>query len=520
MSTTQSPFAGKSFEDLRTELRQRYWAEDPEFVYALFKLDDASIAALPVIDDPKESEEGNEMEATHEIIQPVRTPAERLESEIWSHEQRIKKEAAKSHPNEAYVSRLEALVEKARTASNPADGLAVFAYASGQKPEKVKPVVSASLKRMSGVKTKKVTWLWDKTVALGKLTLYVGDPDGGKSLATTDLAARLSVGATMPDGSQSEPCEVLMLIGEDDPEDTTAPRLQAAGADLDKIYFLPFVVETTGGVAEEIEVAIDRHLKYIKGLLVENPAIRLVVIDPVSNYLGEAKMTDEKDIRQKVLTPLKRLAAEMNVAVLGVMHLNKKTELAAINRVGGAMGFVGVARMVWMFVRDTDNPDQSYMLQVKSNLAKRREGYQFRIDVKPVVIEGDNVEQPIIDWQGDASVSVNDKLTSNRKGGDKSERDAGSSTAKWLRRFLLDGPKAVSEVVAAAVEEQAVTRRTLFRAKAECGRRALDLEPNWWPIETETRAGVAFWCLDRKVSAPSATLADPDPTDTGEDEPF
>src|SRR5207253_3230899 len=61
-----------------------------------------------------------------------------------------------------------------------------------------------------------VPWLWPGRIAAGRLTLIDGDPDQGKSFVTLDLAARLTAGRELPDGSRSsEPLSVLLLSGED-----------------------------------------------------------------------------------------------------------------------------------------------------------------------------------------------------------------------------------------------------------------------------------------------------------------
>ena len=52
---------------------------------------------------------------------------------------------------------------------------------------------------MSDVAPEQVEWLWRERIAIGKLTLLVGDPGQGKSFLTLDIAARVSRGAPWPD---------------------------------------------------------------------------------------------------------------------------------------------------------------------------------------------------------------------------------------------------------------------------------------------------------------------------------
>jgi hypothetical protein len=60
---------------------------------------------------------------------------------------------------------------------------------------------------LSEVQPEPVRWLWPNRIALGKLTLLVGEPGVGKSFVTLDLTGRVSRGYAFPDapGSGAEP---------------------------------------------------------------------------------------------------------------------------------------------------------------------------------------------------------------------------------------------------------------------------------------------------------------------------
>src|SRR5437762_3142182 len=84
-----------------------------------------------------------------------------------------------------------------------------------------------------------VSWLWPGRLALGKLAILDGDPGLGKSLLALDLCARLSTGRPMPDGSAGPGvCNSLILNAEAGAADTIRPRLQALGADLERVFVL------------------------------------------------------------------------------------------------------------------------------------------------------------------------------------------------------------------------------------------------------------------------------------------
>src|SRR5438105_10443783 len=84
-----------------------------------------------------------------------------------------------------------------------------------------------------------IAWCWLNRLAFGKLALLDGDPGLGKSLLALDLCARLSTGRPMPDGSAGPGvCNSLVLNAEDGAADTIRPRLQALGADLERVFVL------------------------------------------------------------------------------------------------------------------------------------------------------------------------------------------------------------------------------------------------------------------------------------------
>jgi len=78
---------------------------------------------------------------------------------------------------------------------------------------------------LSQVEAQPVHWLWQKRIPLGKITLLDGDPGMGKSLLAIDLAARVSSGLPMPDGTPGPQGGVIMIAPEDGAGDTLRPRL-------------------------------------------------------------------------------------------------------------------------------------------------------------------------------------------------------------------------------------------------------------------------------------------------------
>ena len=95
--------------------------------------------------------------------------------------------------------------------------------------------------RLSEVTAKPIAWLWRGRLALGELTIMIGDPGEGKGLISTDLAGKITRGDPLPGDLErpEEPATVVVLSGEDNPETVIRPRYEAAGAALERVILVP-----------------------------------------------------------------------------------------------------------------------------------------------------------------------------------------------------------------------------------------------------------------------------------------
>src|SRR5207253_2784907 len=99
---------------------------------------------------------------------------------------------------------------------------------------------------LSQIQSVPAHWLWPGWIPLGKLTVLDGDPGLGKSTLLLDLAARVTRGMPMPDGTPGRQGGVTLLTAEDSLADTVRPRLEAAGADPERVRAFSAVGERDG----------------------------------------------------------------------------------------------------------------------------------------------------------------------------------------------------------------------------------------------------------------------------------
>src|ERR1700733_14026590 len=199
-------------------------------------------------------------------------------------------------------------------------------------------------------------WLWPGYLGRNKVAHFGGASTEGKSPVTLDIAARVSAGLNWPDDTENTlgPKSVILLAAEDDWSDTIIPRLELAGANLYNIhrfYVMQQTVELTPSLDSDCQ-RLEREIQRIGN-------VALVVIDPITNYLGSKKMNAEEQIRGGILMPLSVVARQHDCSIITVGHLNKRDkEASVLQRLMGCAAFVGVARDVFIFGPDPDEEDK------------------------------------------------------------------------------------------------------------------------------------------------------------------
>lgn len=313
---------------------------------------------------------------------------------------------------------------------------------------------------LSTITPTSVSWLWPGRIAEGKLTLVAGDPGLGKSFLTIDLASRVSTGTGWPDfpGRRIDAGDVVLLSAEDSPADTIVPRLMAAGADLNRVKLLKGVIRRKGDASLRDEFDLTADLDVLRRALSKCDRPRLVIVDPVSAYLGRTDSHVNAEVR-RALAPLGELAEELGVAIVAVSHLNKGSGGNAVYRVTGSLAFTAAARAVFVVTRDDLDHDRRLLLPVKNNLGPDRDGLAYTLRATTTGL-------PSLAWEaGPVTVSANDALGDARSRSGSAEDDA----AAFLREALQDGPLPANEIKAQADQAGHAWGGAVKRAKSAAG---------------------------------------------------
>lgn len=293
----------------------------------------------------------------------------------------------------------------------------------------------AVLTPASSVRMKRVRWLWEGRMALGALSLLAGREGKGKSTIAYWLAARVTRGE-LPGEFFGTPRTVFVCATEDSWESTIAPRLWAAGADMDLVFRLDIAERDDEG----------QHLAYLS-LPKDNRAVTdaaieysaaLLLLDPLMSRL-DAKLDSHKDAEvRQALEPLVKMAETARLAVVGLIHLNKSNTTDPLNAVMASRAFSAVARSVSVAVDDPEDETKRRRLfgTPKNNLGRDD------LPLMPYTIEGAPIESDDgtiwtgrVEWQDEVEGTIQGAMERAVEGSDV--RSSVDEAGDWLEDWLI-----------------------------------------------------------------------------------
>jgi len=322
-----------------------------------------------------------------------------------------------------------------------------------------------TVKSFDLIDPKPVDWLWLGRLALGKLTLLTGDGGVGKSMLTCYAAAIVSTGRNFCDGSKCEVGDVFLVGAEDGAEDTIRPRLDAAGANVTRVHLVGGPIPP--GAQYATPVNLGSHIDLLDKLLTEYPGAKLLVIDPIMDYLGAGVNSDKSPEVRSVLRPLRALAERHQIAVILVNHLNRNGK-GSKNRSLGSGAFVHVCRVELRVLEDPNDADRRLFLPVKNNLAAAP-GLAYRIE------SADNGAGHTIWEDGPVDLQIGEVEADCGT----EPRGAIDEAVEWISAMLADGPVKASEMEQQA-RRDGISESTLKRAKSRLKVKSYQENRGWW----------------------------------------
>jgi hypothetical protein len=359
-------------------------------------------------------------------------------------------------------------------------------------------ILTFDLQTFAETPEREIAWLWPGVIPRGMLSLIGGKQGLGKSFLICDLAARVSAGQPMPDGTNRPPGRVLLLAREDDASCVLLPRLRAAKADLSRVCWSVFANTATGS---PIDLAAHIHL------LIEattNHAFDLIVVDTFAAFAPAGTDANAAQDVRLLLDSLTRLARQTGAAVVVVAHLRKtgQGDGDPMDAIAGSAQMTAGVRVAALLDKGMQDGERWFRV-VKSNLGKIDEnGWTWRFHWPDPFTEGVS-DMPRIAWAvaGEEYAS----LDANRQAGTTTVDPSAIQDA--LAEVLAKGPRSLR---AACDLVLATLRKTHPRMRKGDVELAID-----GFIESDD-GSLAAWDGPRgtkMVGLPGSQVVDEDPVD-------
>jgi putative DNA primase/helicase len=341
-----------------------------------------------------------------------------------------------------------------------------------QQQRRERTIKGLVVSRGDDIEIENLQFVWKNVLARGVHTAMAGEGGGGKSQVTYNIAAAITNGGTLPDGSKAPQGNVVILNAEDSTRTMFGPRLIAAGADMKFVYKVQAVASTDG---PDTKFSLQNDLEKLKAFCEEIGNVVLVIIDPASSYMGGTLDGRQNTQVRAVLDPISKLAEDCDFAVLSVTHFNKGIAVKAIHRVMDSAAFVTAPRAVWAVFAHPDNGIGSDNLfnrkmsfvQLKTNIAPPDlPGWTYHMEMVAAgkSKSGETVMATRIVWDGVGDLTADQIVAAENERASPRTDEA----MEFVRRVLDDGPMLIEEVKQQA-EAEGIAERTLLNAKRRLG---------------------------------------------------
>lgn len=330
----------------------------------------------------------------------------------------------------------------------------------------------------SAIRIRPVRWLWDTTppdaaptshgrIPLNSLAIAAGGPGLGKSQYACWITARVTTG-TLPGELFGKPRGVIYAATEDSWSMTIAPRLVAAGADMDRV----FRVDVKDDEEMHARLTLPKDIS-LMGKAAEEYSVALLVADPLLSMI-DAGINDYRAAElRSALEPLVSAADRHNFTVLGLAHFTKAGNADPLSRIAGSGAFGQVIRALIAFAKEEgeDGTDEFVMSLEKNNLGRLGlPSHTYMI--QPVTVDTDEGPSYVSRFAlgPESTTSVREVMRAESTG---ESGGATSEVVEWLQGYLTDlGGSAEAKEIKKVARAQAFSDSSTDRAKKKLGIRS------------------------------------------------
>lgn len=309
-------------------------------------------------------------------------------------------------------------------------------------------------------------WLWQGYIPDECCTLLAGRGGVGKSTMLAWIASCVSTGKSFAlDGIEHHIPQgnVLILAAEDHKQYSIVPRLIAAGADLSNIHIVDSAVDSKTQQRERL-ICLDEDMHLLEQSLNTIGNIRLIIIDPITAYLGRLRENYAAEIRSFILG-LTRLAVRKRCAIVLNTHTRKTGDsdhTSAIDSIMGSSAWTNTPRMIHLVTQDHEDETLFRFTTPKANV-KRGAPLAYRL--KPIFLQEneETIETSAIEWQANIIPITPDEAISRKL---FDEKNAVQEAKEFILNSLAFGCKE-SSFMHAKAEQLGISSATLKRARQQ-----------------------------------------------------
>ncbi|MEU8535459.1 AAA family ATPase [Streptomyces parvulus] len=332
------------------------------------------------------------------------------------------------------------------------------------------------LRPASEIKIRPVRWLWDTTpegappTSHGRIPLYslaiaAGGPGLGKSQFAVWLTARITTG-TLPGELYGKPRGVIYAATEDSWVYTIAPRLIAAGANLE----LVFRVEVKDDERPRARLTLPTDTSLI-GHAAERYSVALLVADPLLSLIDRGINDYRAAEVREALEPLVACAERHHFTILGLAHFTKSGGADPLARLAGSGAFGQLIRSFIAFAReDADGGEERFVMSLEKNNLGRLGLPSHSYAIQPVTVDTEDGPSYVSRFVlgPETSTSVRDVM--REEIAPDANRGETNETVEWLRGYLTDqGGADLAADVKAAARKDGISESSLQRARRKLG---------------------------------------------------
>jgi AAA domain len=261
-------------------------------------------------------------------------------------------------------------------------------------------------RNLANVRPQPVRWLWQDRLPLAGITLLDGDHSCGKSLLALQIAAHVSSGTSLPDGSPTIQGGVIIITPHTDSTTTQLQLLTALGADLSRIEILSFIQETV----PESHTSSYRPFSLPEDSTrlfeaIQRVDARLVIFDPFIHLLSQKQRITNRHLYH-LLANLNLQLIERNVTCLLLRNCHAKGGRARPSTLEKSDHFLTIAVNHLLLAPDPMQPDRLLLSHALSRHTALTPTLTLQIQSLP-----DNPKLPHITIQGPHTLPARDLLS-------------------------------------------------------------------------------------------------------------